>query len=388
MKILIACSTLDLKYKMGCTPHWWQLFKGMYETGNEVIVIPYLGDSIETLWWRTYPNPCLRESRLYNSYLEKKKKKGELNEYNEKNDSFLKKFSEKHVRNKWEKHLINILEKEKNVESLLFMNVPLTHIKGIAARIRSEYSVPVAYFDGDMPIALPKYVKESNYKFHYYKGVDLSEYDAFFTNSKGVIPDLKEMGAKNVYPIYYAADPELYRPIEMKKEIDVSFFGFGSSYREDWMKNMITDPSKKLKSVNFSVGGGFDIDLGNANQIGDLSFSAFRDFCCKSKICLNITRKTHATVYASASARPFELAAYGTCMVSNPVNGIEEWFEVGKELSVIKDEKEAMEIYRYFLDNSEEREQVGNHARERVLKEHTFRHRASELVRIIRTASS
>ena len=39
MKILIVCSTLDLKYKMGCTPHWWQLFKGLYEIGCEVIVI-------------------------------------------------------------------------------------------------------------------------------------------------------------------------------------------------------------------------------------------------------------------------------------------------------------------------------------------------------------
>ena len=119
MKILIVCSTLDLKYKMGCTPHWWQLFKGMYKMGNEVIVNAYLGDSIETLWWRTYPNPCLRESRFYNSYLDKKKKKGKLNEYNKKNYSLFNKFLEKYVSNKWEKHLINIIEKEKNVESLL-----------------------------------------------------------------------------------------------------------------------------------------------------------------------------------------------------------------------------------------------------------------------------
>jgi len=39
MKILVICSTLDLKYKLGCTPSWWQLLKALHETGNEVIAV-------------------------------------------------------------------------------------------------------------------------------------------------------------------------------------------------------------------------------------------------------------------------------------------------------------------------------------------------------------
>ena len=58
MKILVLASALDLKYGLGCTPSWWQLLKGFQETGNEVIAIPYLGDPVESLWWRTYRNPC------------------------------------------------------------------------------------------------------------------------------------------------------------------------------------------------------------------------------------------------------------------------------------------------------------------------------------------
>src|SRR5438128_4380021 len=66
MKILALASTLDLKYGLGCTPSWWQLLKGFQETGNEVIAIPYLGDPVESLWWRTYENPCSWQSRLFN----------------------------------------------------------------------------------------------------------------------------------------------------------------------------------------------------------------------------------------------------------------------------------------------------------------------------------
>ena len=76
MKVLVVCSALDLQYKLGCTPSWWQLLKALHETGNEVIAVPFLGDPVESLWWRCYPNPCAAESKLYNSYLEWKKTRG------------------------------------------------------------------------------------------------------------------------------------------------------------------------------------------------------------------------------------------------------------------------------------------------------------------------
>lgn len=380
MKLLIPCSTIDLKYRLGCTPSWWQLFKALHEVGNEVIITPYLGDPVEALWWRTYPNPCSLESKIYNAYLENKKKKGKLPKRNKKRP-WIEKLAESYVRKKWEKHLINIIEKEKNIDALIFINIPLNHIKGIPTKIKEEYGITVGYFDGDMPTILPKYAVDRGFKFNYYVDADLSEYDVFFTNSKGVIPELKEMGAKKVYPLYYAADPELFKPIEMEKDIDISFFGYGSEYREEWMKKMITNPSKKLKGVNFVVGGGgFKIDLGNATLVGDIPYSAFREFCCRSKICLNITRWSHTQVYASSTARPFELAAYGACIVSQPYNGIEEWFEVGKELIVVNSEKEAIETYKWLLEDEEERKKLGKRARERILREHTFHHRAKEMI--------
>jgi spore maturation protein CgeB len=377
-----------LSYRLGCTPSWWQLFKALHETGNEVIVVPYLGDPVESLWWRTYPNPCSWESKSYNSYLDRKKKRGDLPKHNENTDTLLNRFAEKYVKKKWEKHLINILEKEKDIEALLFVNVPLNHIKGIPTRIRNEYNIPVAYFDGDMPTILPQYAVDRGFKFNYYVDADLSVYDAFFSNSKGVIPDLEKKGAKNIHPLYYAVDPEYFKPIDIEKSFDISFFGYGSEYREDWMTKMIIEPSKKLNSTKFSIGGeGFGIDMGKSNLIGNLSYGAFRQFCCKSKICLNITRWSHTEVYASSTARPFELAGYGACIVSQPYNGIQEWFDIGKELIIVNSEEEAIETYKWLLSSEEERVQKGIMARQRVLKEHTYKNRAEMLIKIIKRVS-
>jgi spore maturation protein CgeB len=386
MKILVCCSTLDLRYKLGCTPSWWQLFKALHESGDEVIVIPYLGDPVESLWWRTYANPCSVESKIYNWYLERKQTRKTLSQHTAKTDSLLNRYTEKYIRTRWEKHLVTVLNTEKNVDAVLFINIPLNHIKGIASAIKKEYSVPVAYFDGDMPTILPHYAVDRGFKFNYYTNADLSEYDAFFSNSKGVIPDLKELGARNIHTLYYAADPELFKPVNIDKTIDISFYGHGSELREEWMKRLITGPSLSLADRSFSVGGkGFDISLGNARMAGYLSYSEFRRFCCQSRICLNITRSSHASVYASSTARPFELAAFGACMVSQPYNGIEEWFEIGKEVVIADSGQEVVPLYQELLDDDEKRRKIGERARLRMVKDHTYTKRAETIHSVLET---
>jgi len=387
MKILIYCSTLDFRYRMGCTPSWWQLFKALYESGNELIVVPYLGDSIESPWWRTYPNPCKTESKLYNSFLELKKRHG-VHRTDQGGNALVSAYIRHYLKPKVQRRVMEILDYEKDVDAVLFMNVPLNHIGGIASKIRDEYAIPVAFYDADMPIILPEYAGNSVYKFNYYVGADLTEYDLFLSNSKGVIPDLERFGARHVTPLYFAADPELFAPLPIEKDMDVSFFGYGSEYREEWMRDMITTPSGVMSGTGFSVGGkGFGVDLGSAHLIGDLSYSAFRAFCCRSRICLNITRTTHSTVYASSSARPFELAAYGATIVSCPYNGIDEWFEPGRELMIINNANEACEAYRWLLDDDEERNRFGERARQRVLRDHTYQRRAEQLIAALRAVS-
>jgi spore maturation protein CgeB len=98
---------------------------------------------------------------------------------------------------------------------------------------------------------------------------------------------------------------------------------------------------------------------------------------------LNITRRSHATVYASSTCRPFELAATGAAIVSNPHEGIERWFDVGSELRVVSSPDEAVAAYRELLDDPAAAEAMGNRARERVLDEHTYAHRARQILELI-----
>lgn len=389
MKLLIVCSTLDLKYRLGCTPSWWQLFKALHENGNEVVTIPFLGDPVESLWWRAYPNPCALESKAYNHLLEYRKALGARLSVRGSTGPGNGGVLNRYIRKRWADGISTVLEREKDTDAVLFISVPISYLTGIAGKIRDGYSLPVSFFEGDMPIALPSFVKDSGYRFSYYEGADLSEFDAFFTNSRGVIPELEELGARNIHPLYYAADPSLFQPVPLAKDHDISFFGYGTGLREDWIRAMITDPSEAMGRARFAVGGkDMPADLGSARFIGDLSYSAFRDFCCRSRICLNITRSSHASVFASSSARPFELAAFGACIVSNPCLGMEEWFEPGRELLIVQHPGEIADVYSGLLDSEEDRARLGEAARRRVLKDHTYGERAAQLVDVIQKIRS
>ena len=102
-----------------------------------------------------------------------------------------------------------------------------------------------------------------------------------------------------------------------------------------------------------------------------------------ARVNLCITRRSHATVYASSSCRPFELASSGAAIVANPYDGIERWFEPGSELLVVRDVEEAVAAYRALLDDPAQAEEMGRRARERVLDEHTYRHRARRVLELL-----
>ncbi len=123
----------------------------------------------------------------------------------------------------------------------------------------------------------------------------------------------------------------------------------GANTGRQWIDAMITQPSQTLPEARFAVRGTKLGDLGRAETLPYLSFSKLREYACRSKINLCITRRAHASVYGSSSSRPFELSSMGACVVANPYEGLDLWFEPEKEIIVVNSTEEAIERYRYLL---------------------------------------
>ncbi|MDZ4861715.1 MAG: glycosyltransferase [Candidatus Hydrogenedentes bacterium] len=378
MKLLCVASALDIELNYGCTPAWWQFLKGLHELGHDVIAIPYAGHAFSTPWWRSYPNPCEIEGRAFGAV--KRWFGGGATSIHEGAGGRLSKtLIDTWVRPRWHSHVERILLQEHNVDAVIVFSVPVNHFTGIPARIRSRFNVPVYFFDGDVPASLPRYGGFAS-GFRGYDGANLSEYDGFMCNSVAGADELTHMGARRVATIHWGVDPELYAPVIAPKEYDVFFYGYGVEYREEWFENMVITPSNALGDASFAIGGkGFPPTPLHVRYTGNVPFNGLRQACARARINLNVARSTHADVDGSSTLRLFELAAMGCCIVTNPIVGLERWFEHGKEVLVVHSADEAADTYRRLLANPAECEAFGVAARQRVSAEHTHRHRAAQI---------
>jgi spore maturation protein CgeB len=390
-KILAVASAVDLDFRYGCTPAWWQLWKGMAQAGIDLIVTPYRGRAIESPWWRTAPNPLYREAEAFagarsatarlrgDRYLRREESSPE----DTRADRLVRETIWRVVTPRWRRHLERILERERDVDAVVVFTVPMSHFRGIPTALRERYGVPVAFYDGDVPMSLPEFGGMDT-GFNYYHGADPAEYDLVLSNSEGGLPRLLELGARRAEALFWAIDPELFAPQPVEVEHDVFFYGYGDKFRREWMRELVGEPSRRLPDASFALGGeDFRGDVGAALTLGVIPYNVFPRAISAARINLNITRRSHATVPASSTVRPFELAACATAIVSNPHEGIERWFEPGRELLVVADAGEATEAYRDLLTDPAQAEEMGRRARERVLDEHTYAHRARRLLELL-----
>jgi spore maturation protein CgeB len=133
--------------------------------------------------------------------------------------------------------------------------------------------------------------------------------------------------------------------------------------------------------ARFVVGGArLGVDLGHAEFVGPVLTSALRRWAGRARLNLNIVRRPHAVHRASSCMRLFELAAMGCCIVSNPIDGIEEWLEPDRELIVASETEPVARLYSDLLADHRRRRTTGEAARRRLLAEHTYRHRARTLI--------
>jgi len=391
-KVLAVASAADLDFRYGCTPAWWQLWKAMAETGVDLIVTTYRGRAIESPWWRTAPNPLYREAEAFAAArgLAAKVQRQEFVRRSEDEpgdtltDRAVREAVWRYVTPRWRRHLEQVIEREGGVDAVVVFTVPMAHFRGIAPALRERFGAPVVYYDGDLPMSLPDYGGTDTSGFNYYLGADPGEYDLVVGNSEGALDRLRELGARRAEVVHWAADPELFRPHDVAKEMDVFFYGHSDKFRREWMRELIGEPSRRLDDADFAIGG-YDYrgDTGRARSIGRVPFSVFPHAISSARVNLNITRRAHADTVASSTCRLFELAACGAAIVSNPVSGIERWFEPERELRVAADADEAVSVYADLLADPAQAEELGRRARERVLDEHTYTHRARRLIDLL-----
>jgi len=174
---------------------------------------------------------------------------------------------------------------------------------------------------------------------------------------------------KPICHILQGIDPKEFYPVNVaEKDVDFTFIGGKTEKRAGIIQ--------KIKENGFKVMayGGQGWDNPPAYK------EAFNVACCRSKVCLAISRNPEID---SFSDRILRYMATGSLVLTEYSKGLEIYFENEKDLFWFKDENELIDLAEGIMKMSDaEREAIALNGYNRVLSSHTWSHVAEQIMDI------
>lgn len=213
-------------------------------------------------------------------------------------------------------------------------------------------------------------------------------YDAVLTYGGGrkVVADYRALGARLCVPIYNALDPQTHFRVASERgwASDLSFVGNRLPDREARVEEFFLGAASRLPRKTFLLGGsgwGDKSISGNVRYVGHVYTRDHNALNSSAKAVLNINRESMARYGSSPPTRIFEAAGAGACIISDCWEDIDLFLEPGREILVARDGVEVARLVDKLSDV--EARSIGQMALRRVLAEHTYTHRAIELMTLL-----
>lgn len=246
-----------------------------------------------------------------------------------------------------------------------------------------------AFYDIDTPITLAR-LDAGDYEYLAPDLVPRFQLYLSFTGGPTLERLERRYGAPTALPLYCSFDPALYYPAECACEWDLGYMGTYSDDRQPTLERLLLEPARLWGGGRFVVAGPqYPQDIrwpDNVERIEHMPPTGHRDFYCRQRFTLNVTRAAMIQAGYAPSVRLFEAAACGTPIISDCWDGLETLFRFDDEILVADS---ARRVIEWTVDMPDaERRAIGARARQRVLREHTAAHRARQLEAYVRAAST
>lgn len=216
----------------------------------------------------------------------------------------------------------------------------------------------------------------------------IPQYDMILTYGGGqrVIDAYRSLGARECVPIYNALDPDTHHPVPLdyRYAADLGFLGNRLPDREARVARFFFEAARQAPEFDYLLGGSGwdDVPLSsNLVRLGHVSTREHNAFNSSARMVLNINRDSMARFGWSPPTRVFEAAGAGACLITDAWEGIEMFLEPGEEV-LVADGPEQVNDYLRSIGPVQSRE-IGERARQRLLDEHTYAHRALQLEQLL-----
>jgi len=238
------------------------------------------------------------------------------------------------------------------------------------------------FYDLDTPITLHHLAAGS---VDYLRREQIAEFDLYLSFTGGsILQQLEqEHGAKLARPLYGCVDPEVYFRVSPSDDFRsaLSYLGTYAADRQPKLDELFLEPARRQPGLDFVLAGSLYpwswVWPGNVKRFEHIAPDQHPVLYSSSRATLNITRLGMAQSGYCPSGRFFEAAACGTPMLTDFWEGLDTFFDPGRELCVVRT---AEDVLSCLAMADRQLRDFGRRARSRTLDEHTGERRAVELL--------
>ncbi|MFL5612038.1 MAG: glycosyltransferase [Gemmatimonadaceae bacterium] len=242
----------------------------------------------------------------------------------------------------------------------------------------------VAFWDVDAPATLDRVMRDASDAFRQH----VPRYDVVFTYGGGdpVVRAYTALGARLCVPIYNALDPSTHHPVlpDSRFACDLGFLGNRLPDREARVEEYFLRAATQLPKRRFLLGGNGWADKPlppNVTPLGHVYTHEHNAFNVTARAVLNVNRDSMARYGFSPPTRVFEAAGAAACIITDEWEGIELFLDPDREVLVAQN-GDAVAAHLAALTPARARA-LGDAAHRRVLAEHTYAHRATEVEHVL-----
>lgn len=247
------------------------------------------------------------------------------------------------------------------------------------------------FYDMDTPVTLARLAAGDSVDYLPEAGLGGFDLVLSYTGGAALARLERDLGARKALPLYGHVDPDAHRPAPRhpRYACDLSYLGTYAADRQPAVTALFAEPARLRPGLRFLLGGsGYDDKFPWSDNIFFLDHVAppeHATFFASSRLTLNVTRRDMAQMGYCPSGRLFEAAACGAPILSDLWEGLDLFFEPGREILTAATTEEALGA----LDLGDaELAAIARAGRERTLAAHTSDHRAGELLDYLAMAAS
>lgn len=210
----------------------------------------------------------------------------------------------------------------------------------------------------------------------------LEGYDLILSSLPNFVAYFKKLGLRSELQRLAFEPRVLGRLRNLDRTIPVSFVGSVSQAH--------TSRAKLIEHLcqleEFEVWGQLERNMGTHSSIpshyeGPAWGVEMYEILSRSRVTINHHIDV-AESYAN-NMRLFEATGVGALLLTDWKRNLSEMFEPGKEVVTYRTTEECSELVTYYLEHTEERDEIARAGQQRTLRDHTYGQRTEELLNIL-----